>query len=450
VKMKNDNMRTWKKLRWVVFVFLAYMLFPSPGKAEDEVLTLDLAIQMALTRNEQALTADQQVDVANAQVVRARAFFLPNITGTGTYTRRPFQVLRTIGSQQIAVQRYNAISGAIVLNLTIFDSQSIPALMQARSGRMAQQYASSESKRRLAFEVSNAFLSSLSVTQVLEAAKRRADFAKQALEAAKARYSAGLVSIHDVTRAELEYVTAQAAIIQAKGQADTTLIQLGNLLADTSAPKKTLKSPDFLLQAAEEKQIEEGSLIAEAQNRRLDLNSLRWTAKGQRALLIAPTLKWFPSLALTGRYTYTNESGLTGRPTNWNAGLVLTWNLFDGFNRNADYIEQRALTNISDLNVKAAQRQVDLDVRDALVSLANQRDSLKQATIADEVAKRNAAEITELYRQGLSTALEVADANVSLFEAEVELVTARYGLGIAYLNLEAALGLDPFGKEPQL
>jgi outer membrane protein TolC len=69
--------------------------------------------------------------------------------------------------------------------------------------------------------------------------------------------------------------------------------------------------------------------------------------------------------------------------------------------------------------------------------------------VANDVAKKNSAEITELYRQGLSTVLEVADANVSLFEAEVELVRARYGLGIAYLNLEAALGLDPFGKEPR-
>ncbi|MCJ7485987.1 MAG: TolC family protein, partial [Candidatus Aminicenantes bacterium] len=54
----------------------------------------------------------------------------------------------------------------------------------------------------------------------------------------------------------------------------------------------------------------------------------------------------------------------------------------------------------------------------------------------------------ELYRQGLASALEVADANVSLFEAEVGLVQERYGLGVAFLNLEAALGLDPFGKEP--
>jgi outer membrane protein TolC len=70
------------------------------------------------------------------------------------------------------------------------------------------------------------------------------------------------------------------------------------------------------------------------------------------------------------------------------------------------------------------------------------------ATVAASVAKKNEAETTELYRQGLSTALQVADANVSLFESEVALVQARYGLGIAYLNLEAALGLDPFGKEP--
>ncbi len=448
--MTNASGRSATKRNRVLPLALLVVLLPSLAKAEEVLLTMESAVQMALTKNELALTADQQLEVANAQVVRARAFFLPSITGTGTYTRRPFQVTRTVGGQQIAVQKFNALSGAINLNLTIFDYQSIPALLSARSGRRAQEYASAESKRQLAFEVSNAFLTSLSVRQVLEAARRRADFAKQALEAAKARYSAGLVSVHDVTRAELEYVTAEVAIIQAKGTADTTLIQLGHLLVDPSTATKTLKSPDFLLQAAEEKRLEEGPLIAEAHTRRLDLNSLRWTATSQHKLLIEPTLKWFPTLALTGRYTYTNESGLTGRATNWNAGLSLTWNLFDGLNRNADYIEQRALANIADLNVTAAMRQVDLDVRDALVTLANQRDSLKQATIADDVAKRNAAEITELYRQGLSTALEVADANVSLFEAEVGLVTARYGLGIAYLNLEAALGLDPFGKEPQI
>ena len=447
--MNKKNKSHKKKLCWINILFLFLLVFPSLATSKEEVLSLETAIQMALTRNEQALAADQQVEAAQARVVRARAFFLPNITGTGVYTRRPFEVIRTFQNQEIAVQKFNAISGVASLNMTIFDAHSIPALRAARSDRTAEQYAAAESKRELAFEVSNAYITTLSTDQVLEASKHRFDFARQALDAAKARYSAELVSVHDVTRAELEYVTAEKVKTQVQGQVETTYLQLGSLLYDTNTIQKKLEIPDFLLQAGEEKTLEEGELIVQAQDRRLDLNSLRWRAKGQHALVLEPTLKWLPSLALTGQYRYTNEAGLTGRATNWNAGLTLTWAIFDGFNRNADYSERKALAYLADLNVQAAMRQVDLDVRDALVSLANQRASLKQAMVANDVAKKNSAEITELYRQGLSTVLEVADANVSLFEAEVELVRARYGLGIAYLNLEAALGLDPFGKEPR-
>jgi hypothetical protein len=38
---------------------------------------------------------------------------------------------------------------------------------------------------------------------------------------------------------------------------------------------------------------------------------------------------------------------------------------------------------------------------------------------------------------------------LQLFSAEVELVRARYGIATALLDLRAAAGLDPFGKEPQ-
>jgi outer membrane protein TolC len=288
----------------------------------------------------------------------------------------------------------------------------------------------------------------LGIDQILEAARHRYEYAKQAFDAAKARYSAGLVGVNDVTRAELEYATAEMGVTQAKGQVETTYLQLGNLLDDSNTMKKKLIIPEFLLQAAEEKNPEAEALIPVAQNRRLDLNSLRYQSQAQHALVLEPSLKWFPSLALTGQYRYTNEAGLTGRNTNWSAGLTLNWTLFDGFSRNGQYGEQKSLAYLADLNVQAAMRQVDLEVREALVSLENQRAVLKQANVANDAAKRNAKEIAELYRQGLATALQVADANVSLFEAEVTLVQQRYGLAIAYLNLEAALGLDPFGKEP--
>jgi len=449
--MNDIRMPHKKRGRRTAAPLLLLLLVPAALRAaQDEVFTLESAIRLALTRNERALQADQLLNAAESRVGRARAYFLPTLAGTGTYTRRPFEVKRTVGGTDIVVQSFNAISGVAALNLTLFDSRSLPALMQARSDRTAEKYAAAETKRQLAFEVGNAFLSTLGVDQVLDAAKRRFEYARQALEAAKARHAAGLVSVNDVTRAELEYATAEMGITQVQGQVETTYLQLGNLLDEKGLSGRKLQIPEFLLQAAE---IERGNVedfIVRAQDRRLDLTSLRWRAKAQRALTLEPILKWLPSLAFNSQYRYTNEAGLTGRSTNWNLGLTMTWSVFDGLARNSEYAEQKANAVLADLEVQATLRKVELDVRDAFLSLENQRASLKQATVAHEVAKRNAAETAELYRQGLGTALQVADANVRLFEAEVALVRERYGLAIAYLNLEAALGLDPFGKEPIL
>ena len=414
--------------------------------AQGEALKMETAIRLALQNNERAISAEQNVVVADAQLKKARAYFLPTLNVTGSYTRRPFEVARLIGNQNIIVQSYNSLSGAANFSLTLFDSRSLPALLQANSEYKADVLSTSDSKRLLAFEVASAFVGTLSQDQVLEASKSRLDFAKQSLDAAKARFAAGLVSSNDVTRAELEYATAEVGVTQAKGQVDTTYLNLGYLL---NAPTPTkLDAPESLFQAATAPLAPAEELIAQALARRPDISSLRWMAKGQHDSILDPTLKWLPSLTLTGRYTYTNEPGLTGRSFNWNTGLTMSWSVFDGLTRNNDYFERRALAFKADLSLKSALRKVEVDVRGAIVSLESQRAALRQATIAHDIATRNAAETYELYRQGLSSALEVADANVRLFEAAVNLVRARYGLAVSYLSLESALGLDPLGKEP--
>ena len=218
---------------------------------------------------------------------------------------------------------------------------------------------------------------------MLEASRHRYDFAKQNLEAARARYAAGLVSVNDVTRVELEFATAEVGMTQVQGEVETTYLNLGFLM-NGPTPRK-LRVPDFLLQAADEKPPSAEKLVPEAQERRPDVKSLRMRAKAQTSLTIEPLLRWLPSLVLTGRYTYTNEAGLTGRNFNWNAGLTLNWSVFDGLTRNGDYSERKALAYQADLNLKAALRKVELDVRDARVSLESAQ-AVAQAwpTVADE------------------------------------------------------------------
>jgi outer membrane protein TolC len=417
--------------------------------AQDQPLTLDKAVSLALERNERSLSTREDVLAANARVAQAKSFFLPSITSTSSYTRRPYEVRRIVGDSEVVISRFNALSETLALSLTLFDARSLTSLSAVKAQRNAEVAAAAESRRQLAFEVSQAFLATLGTSQVAEASARRFAFAGQNLEAAKARFAAGLASVNDVTRAELEYATAEVGVTQVQGQVKTSTLQLGYLLDAPDAVGGSLVVPEFLIEAASAEAADAEALVEEALARRLDVGSLRWLASSRRSLSNLPMLGWIPNIIASGQYRMTNEAGFNNRTWNWNVGATLSWSLFDGGARFGQRKEQRALARLADLDVQAATRRVDVEVREALVSLVNQRASLRQATVAHEVAKKNAAETAELYRQGLASALEVADANVSLFEAEVALVQERYGLGVAFLNLEAALGLDPFGKEPR-
>jgi len=443
-----EKSRSGRPVRVGASILSLISLLAPLAAAQERPLTLDEAVQLALDRNEQSLATQEDVLAANARVQRARSFFLPTLTSTGAYTRRPYERRITVGESEVVIQRLNGLSETLQLNLTLFDARSISAFRAVKAQRNATVAAAAEDRRQLAYEVSQAFLATLGTSQVEEASRRRFAFAGQNLAAAKARFAAGLASVNDVTRAELEYATAEVGVIQVQGQVETSTLQLGYLLDAPAAVRGPLVVPEFLIEAASAEAADTERLVEEALARRLDVGALRWTASAQRLLAKEPLLRWVPTLSASGRYTITNEAGFSGKTWNWNAGATLSWTLFDGLARFADDKERKALARLADLDLQAAVRRVDVEVREALVSLDNQRASLNQAAAAHEVAKKNAAETAELYRQGLASALEVADANVRLFEAEVALVQERYGLGVAFLNLEAALGLDPFGKEP--
>jgi outer membrane protein TolC len=417
--------------------------------AQDRPLTLDEAVKLALERNEIAKSNQESVVAANARVQSARSFFFPSITSTGTYTRRAYEVRRLVGDSEVVISRFNALSETLGLNLTLFDARSLSGLAAVKAQRNADVAAAAENQRQLAFEVSQAFLATLGVEQLREAAQRRLDYASQNLEAAKARNAAGLVSVNDVTRAELEFATAEVGVTQNTGSVETATLQLGYLLDAPDAVRGRLVVPEFLIEAASAEGANAEALVEEALARRLDVGSLRWIAAARRQAAKAPMLGWIPSLSASGQYRLTNEAAFNNKNWNWNVGATLSWSLFDGGARFGQDKEQKALARIADLDLQAAVRRVDVDVRNALVSLDSERAALKQATAAQAVAQRNAGETSELYRQGLASALQVADANISLFDADVALVRQRFNLGVAFLNLEAALGLDPFGKEPR-
>ncbi|WP_224240801.1 TolC family protein [Hyalangium gracile] len=415
-------------------------------QATGEPLTLERAVALAAERNERALAAQRRAEAAEARVARARAFFFPELTVTGTYTRRLREAVRTVDGQPVVSQRLNALGATAVARMALLDARGFPLYRAARLQGEAAGLDARETRRLVAFEAADAFLSTLGAQQVYEASVRRMEFARQSLEDARARAEAGLASTNDVTRAELELSSAEVQLAEARGSADTNRIELGFLLV--SPVEGPLALPEAVLVEAARPPDALSALGQGAEERRLDILSARLKVQAQQASAREPLARLFPTLGLTGQYRFTNEPGFAGRNGDGFLSLDLTWNLFDGGERYADHREQVALAQATELEATALTRRVGVDIQRAQVVLSNAQAALRQSELAAAQARKNAEETGILYRQGLSTALAVADASLRLFEAEVAVARARYTLGVALLDLRAAVGLDPLGKEP--
>jgi outer membrane protein TolC len=422
----------------------------APGAAAAApALTLEEAVRAVVARNERAQAAGARAEASEARVASARAFFFPQLSVTGAYTRRPYQTTRNVGGEEVVLQRFDAFSGRANLTVPLLNARGFPLYRQATLERDAARAEAGETQRLLAFEAADAFLATLSAEQVARAAERRLAFARTALREAQVRAEAKLVSSNDVTRATLEVASAERDSTRARGEVQTAYLQLGNLLnAPVQAP---LGEPDALLAeaGAAEPAAVDAEVAAEADvlARRLDLQALRTRAQALSVFTTEADLRWLPSLDAVAEARGTSEPGLTGRVIDGSAGLALTWDLFDGGLRLAQRRERSALARATALDAANLERAVGVQVDQARVALRNAQAALAQAQVAADAAERNAEEAQVLYKEGLAGSLQVADANIRLFEAQVALARERYGLALALLDVRAAAGFDPLGKE---
>ena len=412
----------------------------SAGAASPvHALTLRDAITQALERNERGRSAAETARAADARVWRARSFLLPSITLSGDYTRRGSD-----GEDLILRGRESRV-GRVTVEQTLFDAQAWPLLKQAERARDASRFDAVGARRLLAFDTAASYFSVMNTEQVARAAAERFDLAGRALEEIKIRFDAGLVGSNDVTRAELEAASAERELTTAGGAATTARLALGLLL---DAPvRDSLTIPADLLESAAHP-VPPGSLdLAAAADRRPDVRSERARVSALRMAAMEPLARYLPDLLATGTARASEGSVNDVRDQDWTAGLTLRWELFDGGAREADRAERTALARAAALALENLERTAANQVETARVALESQQASVTRSRVAVEAARRNAAEATELYRRGLTRALEVVDANVQLFEAEVERAGAEFALALAYLDLRSALGLDPLEPE---
>lgn len=420
-----------------VAAFPVESAMPPPTPPTASPLTLVEALTLAARNNELSGIATARVERARALRRQAYSTLLPDLFFDGTYTRRSREVTRTVDEEEIVVQAIDAFSGVATVEADILDVRAFPVARSATRSLEAQQNASSEMRRGLAFDVAASFFAVLSAERLRDAASRRIEVAAATVSDARIRLEAGLASSNDLTRADLELATAQLALTQAQNAVVSSRLSLGYLVG-VEIDRPLVEPP---AEPAEGASSEELQRIA--QEGRADLRELTLRAESLRLLSLEPSLRAIPAVTLRGTYRGTNEAGLSGRERDWNVAALLTWEIFDGGTRYAEAAARRAEHREAQLNAEALRRRIGLEIRTARTDFETARAAVEQAEVRVRVAEQNAREVRIRYSEGLATALEQADAAVSAFEAAADLARQRFALGIAQLSLSRALGRWP-------
>ncbi len=252
------------------------------------------------------------------------------------------------------------------------------------------------------------------------------------LDMTQARYQSGVAARSDVLQAQTQLRTAQAQLLETRttrGQLEHAIAVLLGLPPSALEVSRsaTLPRPPEVPTLLPSQLLERRPDIAAAQRRVA-------TAYSQIGVADAA---YFPSLTLSASGGYRNSSLsnlLTAPNLFWSLGPSLAQAIFDGGQRKLASAQARTSAEVATSTYRQTVLTALQEVEDNLILADHLREEAKLQQEAVESAQRNLELVTDQYRAGTVSFLEVTTAQNSAFTAEASLLSVR-NRQLAAINL---------------
>jgi outer membrane protein len=305
----------------------------------------------------------------------------------------------------------------------------------------AQQQDALATQQDVLLAVDQAFFRLLNAQSLLDVAQQAvaARGSVQSLTGAKTK--SGLTSTLDLNVASADYSQAQLLELDAENSVATASATLAAVLATPpSTFYKAVEDPNI---APPPPPDDATPVIAEAEKQRPDLLALQLTTEANHKLALAQQEQRLPTISAlaTGGITPARPGGTVFQPNWWAAGGVnINLPLFTGFRITAQaeeaHLRERA----------AAEQQRDLSdnvARDVQIAVLAAQTAFRRIAVAEQF-RDQAAQALALartrYKLGLSSIVELSQAQLQSTQAAVSAVNARYDYLLALRSLDYARG----------
>jgi outer membrane protein len=421
---------------------LSFGLFQASfGQTAAPKLTLKEAEELAIKNHPQILAAQNEVGAANQQVIETRAAYYPTFDAdlTGSVANRGAR----IGAGYLTDSRlFNRYGQGISLSQLVTDLGRTPNLVaSSRASAQASDQSFQATRYNVLLQVNRSYYDALHAQAVVRVAEETVAARQLLFEQVSTLAKNNLKSQLDVSFAGVNVSEAKLLLIRAQDSVQEAYAELSRALGSDQLVNYQLV--DEPLPPSPPAKAED--LIAQAMDNRPELAGLRFSRDSAYKFAEAEKDLARPVVSLVGVAGYIPYiAQLTNQaiPSEYaGAALNVEIPIFNGHLYSARREAARYHAMAADQNLRNEQERIARDVRVAWASsmTAFQRidvtaQFLREAGLALDLAQGR-------YNLGLSSIVELTQAQLSLTQAEIENLSAKYDYQSQYAVLQYALGL---------
>lgn len=401
---------------------------------------LQRLIVLALDNNRDLRTAALRIEEARAQYNIQSADLLPNVNlgATASRSRSPFGAgaagAAAGTTSSTAGAATTATSGRVIntyqvgANLAAYELDFFGRVRSLNEAALDQYLATEEARRAaqisLVASVAQAYLAERSDAEQLALAQQSLEGRRKEYELEQKRFNVGASSGLDLRLTETLVQSARTAALTLQRQQAQALNALTLLVG---APLPPDPQPRTLSEQGIVDDIPPG-LPSELLVRRPDIRAAEQQLRSANAQIGAARAAFFPRISLTaGLGTASTElSGLfdAGSRT-WSFVPQLVLPIFDAGRNRANLDLAQVRKNIAVVNYEKTIQTAFREVSDALVARGLLNDQM-EAQRANVAAQSERFRLTQLrFHSGVSSSIEVYDAQRDLFGAQQALIQTR-------------------------
>ena len=465
----------------ILFGALLLMCFGTPCNADDESpqdtvalpppldqyirdsspLTLMEALNRVLTGNEMIKASQQEEGAAKAGFDYARSFGLPRVDlalgytvsdnpvnvfafklNQGRFTMQDFDIPAL--NDPPSMSNFNA---GLTVRQPIYTGGRVELAMGAANDAIkAQKEATSETARGMLSSTIQSYLSGALLLETIRVLDESLLIAQKQVSLARSFYRHGLVVKSDVLGAEV-YLSMTLQERNSYFGKLQNLNEVLNMLMGSSAGTR------YNLQCAFDRLPKlpgtPEALEAASLSRRPDLLQYFHQRDGMTKMMTIEKRSSLPEAGFYGQVQHNDRGFFVQGSGDMTAGVYATMPLFDGGQRRAKVEEYRAKLKAVEHKIEMLRLSIRGDVRQSLNDYNTALQNIEASEKQVEQAAENLRIVSNRYKAGLSTSLDVQQTEMQQRQARLTRLSAWHALQIAYYRLLIATGtiMDAIGKD---